>query len=186
MQLSTDSFMKQVNYSERIVPLLGADSNVLEQDQVVAHLTAQLSHSDGIRGFFVTYLTGVDDNSPADQAEIPPALVAAMEAADKTDLIPLACMNVVMPTGMITMHTDPELSQQSQKTADRGIRLLASLKEDAAVQKTCHAILAVASGEQGSVDDESFQYWTSFFEKWGYQEAQRRDIGEAIRTVLLE
>jgi hypothetical protein len=176
--------MKQVSHSEKLVPLLKEDSQVLEQEQVVARLKAQLSHSDGIRGFFVTYLTGVGDDTPADQSSIPQALVVAMEAADPTDLIPLACMNVVMPTGMITMHQDPELSAQSKKTADRGVRLLASMKTDAEVQKTCNAILSVATNSQGQVDNDSFQYWTSFFEKWGYLDAQKNDIASAIRSVL--
>jgi hypothetical protein len=178
--------MKQVSHSEKLVPLLKKDSEVLEQEEVISRLKAQLSHSDGIRGFFVTYLTGVGDDTPADQSSVPPALVAAMEEADLSDLIPLACMNVVMPTGMITMHQDPELSQQSKKTADRGARLLAAMKTEARVEKTCNAILAVATGSQGEVDDDSFHYWTSFFEKWGYKEAQRRDIATAIRAVLEE
>jgi hypothetical protein len=178
--------MAQVSHSEKLVPLLKEDSQVLEQEEVVARLKAQLSHSDGIRGFFVTYLTGVGDDTPADQSSIPQALVAAMEVADRSDLISLACMNVVMPTGMITMHQDPELSAQSKKTADRGIRLLASMKTDAEVQKTCDAILAVATDSQGQVSDESFQFWTKFFKNWGYEDAQKVDIATAIRSVLKE
>jgi hypothetical protein len=178
--------MTQVSHSEKLVPLLKEDSQVLEEEQVIARLKAQLSHSDGIRGFFVTYLTGVGDDTPADQSSIPQALVAAMKIVDPDELIPLACMNVVMPTGMISMHQDPELSAQSKKTADRGVRLLAAMKTEAEVQKTCDAILAVATGVQGQVDDKSFKYWTSFFEKWGYQDAQKIDIAEAIRSVLKE
>lgn len=178
--------MTQVSHSELLVPLLKKDSQVLEQDEVVARLKAQLSHSDGIRGFFVTYLTGVGDNTPADESSIPQALVAAMEAADPSDLIPLACMNVVMPTGMITMHQDPELSAQSKKTADRASRLLASMKTNAEVQKTCDAILAVATDSQGQVSNESFEYWTKFFKNWGYKDAQKIDIATAIRSVLKE
>jgi hypothetical protein len=178
--------MTQVSHSEKLVPLLKEDSQVLEQEEIIARLKAQLSHSDGIRGFFVTYLTGVGDDTPADQSSIPQALVAAMEVADPDDLIPLAVMNVIMPTGMITMHQDSELSAQSKKTADRGIRLLASMKTDAEVQKTCDAILAVATGIQGQVDDKSFKYWTKFFENWGYQDAQKIDIAAAIRSALKE
>jgi hypothetical protein len=178
--------MAQVSHSEKLVTLLKEDSQVLEQEEVVARLKAQLSHSDGIRGFFVTYLTGVGDDTPADQSSIPQALVAAMEAADLSELIPLACMNVVMPTGMITMHQDPELSAQSKKTADRGIRFLASMKSDAEVQKTCDAILAVATNSQGRVSNESFQFWTKFFKNWGYEDSQKVDIATAIRSVLKE
>jgi hypothetical protein len=178
--------MAQVSHSEKLVTLLKEDSQVLEQEEVVARLKAQLSHSDGIRGFFVTYLTGAGDDTPADQSSIPQALVAAMEVADLTELIPLACMNVVMPTGMITMHQDPELSAQSKKTSDRGIRFLTSMKSNAEVQKTCEAIIAVATSSQGQVSDDSFQFWTKFFKNWGYQDAQKVDIATAIRSVLKE
>jgi hypothetical protein len=179
--------MAQVSHSEKLVTLLKEDSQVLAQEEVVARLKAQLSHSDGIRGFFVTYLTGVGDDTPADQSSIPQALVAAMEVADLSELIPLACMNVIMPTGMITMHQDPELSAQSKKTADRGIRFLASMKTDAEVQKTCEAIIAVATNSQGQeVSNESFEFWTKFFKNWGYEDAQKVDIATAIRSVLKE
>ena len=172
--------MKQVSHSEKIVPLLKEEP----AEDIEERLRAMLSHSDGIRGFFVTYLTVVGDDTPADQSEVPKALVAAMEAADCKDLIPLACMNVVMPTAMITMHTDPELSQQSQKTAERGVRVLAALKGADDVEKQCNAILAVATDRKDEADADLVKYWEEFFEKWGYKDIQKRDIEQAIRSVI--
>lgn len=56
-------------------------------------------------------------------------------------------MNVVMPTAMTSMHTDPELSNNAAKTAKRGIRVLKYLQDkDDSVKTNCDAIRAVATG----------------------------------------
>ena len=56
-------------------------------------------------------------------------------------------MNVVMPTAMTSMHTDPELSKNAAQTAYRGIRVLKYLQDkDDSVKTNCDAIRAVATG----------------------------------------
>lgn len=56
-------------------------------------------------------------------------------------------MNVVMPTAMTSMHTDPELSSNAARTARRGMRVLKWLKDkDDSVKTNCQAILAAATG----------------------------------------
>jgi hypothetical protein len=58
-------------------------------------IRAQLSHSDGIRGFMVSYLTADDDNDDEDDARpIPDVLLDALKRQaekDPAQLIPLAC-----------------------------------------------------------------------------------------------
>ena len=87
-QLATDPFMKQVEHGFTLTANLWSD-----QPNVQDYLQAQLSHSDGIRGFMVSYLTA--DESPADQPEIPNALWGAlqmqMESDIANDLISLTC-----------------------------------------------------------------------------------------------
>ena len=91
-QVSQDPFMKQVQY--------GADlsNELLEEnpsDNLKDLLQAQLSHSDGIRGFMVSYLTSeseeeVDLSTP----NVPDILVEALREQVQSkpdDLIPLAC-----------------------------------------------------------------------------------------------
>jgi hypothetical protein len=179
--------MKQVSYAEAIVPLLADSSN---EHMCVERIQAQLGHSDGIRGFFVTYLTMMGDDTPADQANVPPALLTAMQGVvNEKELVSLACMNVIMPTGMITMHQDEELSQQSQITAERGVRLLRALRDKAKVKEECEAILAVASGSQDIVSSghsTKVAFWQDFFIKWGYGDIQKRDIAQAVQSVLSE
>ena len=56
-------------------------------------------------------------------------------------------MNVVMPTAMTSLHTDPEMSNNAAKTAKRGIRVLKYLQDkDDSVKTNCDAIRAVATG----------------------------------------
>mmetsp|Transcript_24990 Transcript_24990/g.69144 ORF Transcript_24990/g.69144 Transcript_24990/m.69144 type:complete len:245 (-) Transcript_24990:2654-3388(-) len=191
-QLENDSFMQQVTHSETLVGLLAAIKEEDDDSQkvnLINLLKAQLSHSDGIRGFFVTYLTAIGGNevSPADTETVPSALVEAMRDVDPQELVPLACMNVVMPTAMITMHKDADLSAQSQITAERGLRVLQCLLSDLdsdVTRRNCQAILSVATKEEGGEDLVS--YWQDFFEKWGYQDLQKRDIAQAMRVALRE
>ena len=57
-------------------------------------------------------------------------------------------MNVVMPTAMTSMHTDPELSNNAAQTAKRGIRVLKYLQDKKdSVKTNCDAIRAVATGD---------------------------------------
>mmetsp|Transcript_23028 Transcript_23028/g.43814 ORF Transcript_23028/g.43814 Transcript_23028/m.43814 type:complete len:251 (-) Transcript_23028:1209-1961(-) len=180
-ELASDDFMKQVFHSEKIVTMLQSDpENVLEL------LKAQLGHSDGIRGFFVTYLTMAGHNTPADQPDAPAALLTAMiESPNSDEIISLACMNVIMPTGMITMHKDETLSRQSQITAKRGVRVLRAIREKAGVKEECEAILAVASNRKNTTTNASkIVYWQDFFAKWGYGDIQKRDIAQAVQSVL--
>jgi len=206
--------MKQVSHAVALVDRLRTAQDDGEEDLLESLITVQLSHSDGIRGFFVTYLTSDDGdngttgsatnnsgNNPADRSEVPSELVKAMQATkDADDLVSLACMNVVMPAAMTTKHQDPMLIEQSRKTAERGSRVLKRLNDDDCfpelVRKQCDAILAVATTtadvEEGDAslsssaiaDDALVKFWTRFFEKWGYEERQREDIARAVRSIL--
>lgn len=142
-QLQTDSFMKQVRHAEFVVGVLIEEDAGRQTDVLMRRLRAQLSHPDGIRGFMVTFLT----SAPADPVAgrgggIPEAVVTAVVEQidplnDSNEMISLLCMNVIMPTAMVTMHlatVDDDdkdndgnkllLSQQSAMTAARAIRLL--------------------------------------------------------------
>ena len=64
-------------------------------------------------------------------------------------------MNVVMPTAMSSMHTDPELSANAARTARRGIRVLKYLQDkNESVKTNCDAIRAVAAGDDAENCDE--------------------------------
>lgn len=63
-------------------------------------------------------------------------------------------MNVVMPTAMSSMHTDPELSANAARTARRGIRVLKYLQDkNESVKTNCDAIRAAAAGGDTSTEN---------------------------------
>jgi len=62
-------------------------------------------------------------------------------------------MNVVMPTATSSMHTDPALATASSKTAERGLKILEYLLDDATMQENCNAIYAVSVGKETSAKD---------------------------------
>ena len=210
-QLASDPFLKQVQYAEFMVGLLEEDAG-RETDVVMRRLRAQLSHADGIRGFMVTYLTqqphdkNVNESSSS-SSEVPPALLKAIlevvdPVDDRNEMINLMCLNVIMPTAMVTMHKDPELSMQSAWTAARALNLMTEVLDESgrdsplrqAVTKQCNAILKMASsGEVMKVEggddvgggSEALElYWSKVFDQWGYKEAQLSDIANAVRMVL--
>ena len=153
--------MDQVGFASEIVPLFENDADI--DDKLLTDMVAaQLSHSDGIRGFFVAYLTGNADQDStsfaADQDEVPRPLLNAImsllegEKDDQKDLISLACMNVIMPTAMVTMHTDENLSKSSRRTAERAKIVARTMMKSSEMKKQVLAIVSTASGDTARAD----------------------------------
>ena len=91
-QAAKDPFMAQLSHAGEICALLeksDGKASTLASDL----LAAQLPHSDGIRGFFATYLTGEGDGTAADREEVPEPLAGAMRKAGMNLLVPLACVS---------------------------------------------------------------------------------------------
>lgn len=61
-------------------------------------------------------------------------------------------MNVVMPIAASSMHTESALATASQKTAERGIRVLNMLLDNPTTKRQCVAIYAATSGKHGKAD----------------------------------
>jgi hypothetical protein len=222
-ELKTAPFMKQVQYGADMTDALTALSssttedsetdantntnNAQLSDTLRTSLSAQLSHSDGIRGFMVAYLTGsyessTDADGSIDASEMianeqdPPVLLETVHGllgdSNSDELVSLMCMNVVMPIAMITMHQDPALSKASRLTAARGIRLLGSVVQvSASIEANLKALLkaATVSEEEKETskfksDDPLVEYWTTFFGKWGYEDPQKKDIAATMKELL--
>ena len=100
--------MKQVQYGSQLVSLLITKTNKTTNNEVVADndddddtiilsslIAAQLSHSDGIRGFMVSFLTreSENDDEEKDSEEIIPSplLEALSQVNNSEDLASLAC-----------------------------------------------------------------------------------------------
>lgn len=197
--LQTAPFMQQVQFGMELTSLLMNDENDV---QLKESLKAQLSHSDGIRGFMVAYLSGNEGNTDEndDDNKIPHVLLEALQEQFQSrestdDLVSLMCMNVIMPTAVVTMHEDAKNSANSARTARRGLTLLQAVKEESpAFAQNLKAIQTVAQRRNSSGntqqskkddDDALVKTWNDFFDKWGYQEQQAKDIEEAMNKLLL-
>mmetsp|Transcript_57428 Transcript_57428/g.113043 ORF Transcript_57428/g.113043 Transcript_57428/m.113043 type:complete len:91 (-) Transcript_57428:293-565(-) len=89
---------------------------------------------------------------------------------------------------MVSMHQTPDLSAGSARTAERGIRILQALcKNYPSVKTNVASIMAVANNDSNEIQDTQLhQFWSQFFEKWGYKERQREDISNAMEKILQE
>ena len=201
-ELSTAPFMKQVQYGSEMTNALRFFSNptasfrsTTERNHMKNLLSAQLSHSDGIRGFMVAYLTverqiqNVDNEEEEKEEEEEDSeilietvceLLQKVNADEVEELVSLMCMNVVMPTAMVSMHTDPDLSTASKLTSIRGTKLLKStMKCSSLIEDNLNALLEAATitTEETSLSLSSsslVDYWNEFYDKWGIRRSPKR------------
>lgn len=180
-QVSTDDFVKQLGHASQIIPVLhpedGSSPSEEESAALLELLQKQFAHSDGIRGFFAVYLTSPESLT---MEEVPSVLAEAVIGADTKVMVPLACMNVIMPTAMTSIHEDPELKSCASKTADNGLKILRLLKGESDVVSNCKAIYQVAS-DQVEGGDDSIEYWNKFFINYKYGPEQKADISSVIQ-----
>lgn len=208
------SFMNQISYASEITQALMNDYNDENSDELKRLIEAQLSHMDGMRGFFVTFLTSYDNQSSS-SSSLPEIVtksitdcISNLPRKERQDLISLIIMNVVMPTATASMHTDPKLSESSKMTAQNGkmvlqhvLQFFDSTKEEEEFKvgiKTyildiCQAIYDVAidsteseseESDKSKMDKTSTDYWKLFFKNYNYLEEQRGDIASTIQTFL--
>lgn len=184
--VSSDDFMKQLGHASQIIPLLHPQDGdeLLTEDEsasLLELLSRQLGHSDGIRGFFAVYLTSPE--SLVDE-DVPSLLADAVRSADTKVMVPLACMNVIMPTAMSSVHKDAELIESASKTASSGKKILRLLKGNEDVVRNCKAISRVCQGAKGGLTENGaedlIEYWERFFVNYKYEEQQRSDIALAV------
>ncbi|CAJ1934158.1 unnamed protein product [Cylindrotheca closterium] len=183
-ELENDPFMKQVQHGADLCSALQEDPSNAD---IHERIKAQLRSSDGIRGFMVSYLTSEDTSPKA--LVVPDGLAEVLQEITRSnpeDLVPLAFMNVIMPTAMSTMHNEEDLRQSSVQTAKRGLSILATMTgEHQSVKSNAKAILNVALDSKGEdIDSKLIEYWNSFFDKWGYKDEQKKDISESMSLFL--
>lgn len=189
-QVSEDSFTEQTYHASSIINEFVAASSILlteddhkSQIELQELLIAQLSHQDGIRGFFAAYLTG-EGTTPADGDRLPVPLSQAMKRVDMSKVAPLACMNVIRPTAMASIHTDPTLAANSAKTAERAKNILSKYKGSINVVRNCEAIFAVATGTTEAVEARLAQFWQNVFEESNYKAAEKEAIAKAFSEFV--
>lgn len=184
--VKNDEFMQQLGHASQIIPLLhpeeGDEVSPENEENLKSVLAQQLSHSDGVRGFMAVYLTSPESLKVE---KVPEILAETVRQADAKIMAPLACMNVIMPTAMSSIHQDPELRECASKTANNGLKILRLVKDDEIVTNHCSAIRDVCNNNNGTQGDaELIEYWTKFFSNYKYQEEQRKDIAAAIDEFI--
>ncbi|CAE8584298.1 unnamed protein product [Polarella glacialis] len=181
------SFMASASYAGSLCAALEAGKS---GEEYSVRLAAMLAHSDGARGFFVTYLTEPSLETLADSPSgLSPLVVEALRGVDTTVITSLAIMNVAMPTATALAHEangDLELAQNSARTARRGSRVLQVLANDQSTGPATRSELdacraAAAAWPETAAGDTQ---WRPFFKRWRYGENQLRAIGEALDQVL--
>lgn len=147
------------------------------QDLSTADITAAIADlvktEAGARGFFVTYLT--DNRSLADQPT--PAVIQALQTAPET-VAELLVKNLAMSTAMALHHDrqqDPTMSASSRQVQARTANLI-SLVQLTAIQVRADQLLESLLTGAGP--------YTSFLDRWGYDEEQRQAIQAALTQAI--
>lgn len=158
-------------------PSEGAEVSEEDSEQLPAVLAGQLTHADGIRGFFACYFTFLVTSTADGSMDIPDALADAVKSADPKVLAPMACTNAIMPAAMVSVHQDESLISLSAKTAANGKKILSLLKGDDVVTSNCRAILSVCEdSEEGEAD--LIKHWKEFFDNSKFEDPQKKAIAE--------
>jgi hypothetical protein len=149
-------------------------------------LDALFATSDGVRGFFVNYLTDPSLSKP-DEPQPPTVLTDAMRKAPAQMLSELMVMNVVMPSATSMSHLrngDASAAEGSRLTARRASALVscAGLEQ---VRSDMLAVLAVCEGNGpcSAVSEERLLFWGEFCDRWQYDEQQRQVIAMVMKAL---
>ncbi len=144
-------------------------------DQIPTDLTRILETEQGVRGFFVTFLTG--DSPLAD--DFPPALIQGfVQSIDSISSI--LVKNLAMSTGMILTHDrngDHSQKAGSQKVQQRSLRLIQVLLAFGLppLQQNCEELLNSLKTGSGS--------YQTFLDRWGYDAEQRQAMQSILEMV---
>jgi hypothetical protein len=148
------------------------DSNPSEE-RLESAIEGLIQTMNGSRGFFVTFLTG--ESSLADQ---PTEAILKALRSDPEAIADLMVKNIAMPTAMEITHQrngNPDLAASSQLTQRRSVNLVQQLK--------LPEITALLQSLQETLNHQSNHY-TSFLDRWGYDEEQRIAILQAVNLTL--
>lgn len=151
--------------------LTGMAEQTLSADQIHEQVARLVQSETGARGFFVTYLTGLDWMEPP-PASILQALVQSPEIVSE-----LLVKNLAMATAMALTHRrhqDEGNAQGSDQVQRRTQALLQALALPL-MQEKLQQLAQTIEQQTGAYQD--------FLERWGYDPEQKQAILQAIAQV---
>ncbi|MEG4303857.1 hypothetical protein [Microcoleus sp. D3_18a_C4] len=173
------TFEGAIELTQSLLSFMEADSlrdsyaSRLLQADIQQAVTSLVKTQNGARGFFVTYLT--DDGEEADHPS--PGVVEALRSAPEI-VAELLVKNLAMSAAMVVHHSrqqKEEMAAGSARVQERSRNLIQILQMPA-----CQTI---ASQMLESLQSGNGEY-EKFFQRWGYDDEQKRAIGSAVRSAL--
>jgi predicted regulator of Ras-like GTPase activity (Roadblock/LC7/MglB family) len=152
--------------------LLQLKKNELTPEQILGFVSALMQTANGARGFFVTYLTGLDSICDQPQSEI----IAAL-AANPTIAADLLVKNMAMSTAQQIYHqrrNDPQMMASSATVAARTTKIIQQLNLPQ-IQSMCQELVTTIQTGTGS--------YTDFLTRWGYDDEQKNSIAQAVSQL---
>ncbi|AMA10758.1 hypothetical protein [Picosynechococcus sp. PCC 73109] len=150
------------------------ENKQLADAEILAQMQALLSHRDGVRGFFVSYLTG---NSPL--ADQPPAIFLDGFTQTAEHIYEILVKNVAMSTAMAIAHRrngDFNQQQGSERVKKRSLNLLKQLEQRNVIFKN-ERLRLLQTLEAGSGD------YQDFLQRWQYDPEQCDAIRRSLQLI---
>lgn len=165
------SFEQAIELTQSLLTEIEQDA--IAETELERIITALVQTENGIRGFFVAYLS--DERAIADH---PTAAVVQAIRSSPILAAEYLTKNLAMSTAMIPMHLQnqqPELAKGSERVQQRTKQLIA-LTQIPQISERLQRL-------QESVETGTGEY-QSFLTRWGYGEEQRQAIAQQIQRVL--
>lgn len=161
------TFEEAIAYTDNLLSNPDLDDSKLQSE-----ISTLIQTANGARGFFVCFLTG--DWQLADQPSA--AVIKALQSAP-TAIAELLVKNLVMSTAMAIFHRRADNDQQAQsshRVAKRTALLIANVD--------LLQVREIAAQMRNAAISNTGEY-TSFLEKWGYDEEQKQAIANVLAHV---
>ncbi|MBD2187691.1 hypothetical protein H6F41_05980 [Pseudanabaena sp. FACHB-723] len=144
----------------------------LDDAQLQSEISTLIETSNGARGFFVCFLTG--DWQLADHPS--DAVIKALQSSP-TAIAELLVKNLAMSTAMAIFHRRAGNDQQAQ-SSDRVAQRTGSLIAKVDLPQVREIAIQMRNAAISNAGE-----YTSFLEKWGYDEEQKQAIANILAHV---
>lgn len=176
--LTSLSFSEAIAFTQTWLARLESEleKNELNDSQILTDLAQLLSHSNGVRGFFVAYLTG--ESPLTDQ---PPAIFLEGFRSHSVQVSSILVKNLAMSTAMAIAHqrnNDPEQQMESAKVQRRSLQLLKNLCATTTKNSFEQERLALLTALQTKTGE-----YATFLLRWQYDDEQCHAIQKILESI---